>query len=159
MVRLNRLRWTKIRECDGAAMIEFAIGSTVLIMFILGILEFGFLWYQKQVITNASREGARYGITYRKVPGSATRQSPKNFTPTIQSVVATYLNNRIPVSSYTITVDGNGYNSADGANGNDIKGWDVIVHVTCTNQMDLLSGFIPSLAHITFKAETIMKCE
>jgi len=42
MGRLNRLRWTKIREGDGAAMIEFAIGITVLSMLVLGIIEFGF---------------------------------------------------------------------------------------------------------------------
>ena len=156
MVRLNRLRWTKIRECDGAAMVEFAIGSTVLIMFILGIIEFGFLWYQKQVITNASREGARYGITYKKVTGSDVRLSPKNFSPTIQTVVTDYLSDRIPAGSFTISVSGDGYNAA---NGIEIKGWDVVVLVTCTNKMDLLSGFIPSLASITFKGQSIMKCE
>jgi Flp pilus assembly protein TadG len=159
MVPVHRLRWTKLRKCDGAAMVEFAIGGTVLIMFLLGIIEFGFLWYQKQIITNASREGARYGITYRKVPGSDTRQSPKNFSPSIQSVVATYLNQRIPTGSYTTTVTGTGYNAADGAYSNDLKGLPVIVTVNCTNKMDLLSGLIPSLANITFNAQTIMNCE
>ena len=78
MIPANRLRWAKIRECDGAAVVEFAIGSSVLIMFLLGIIEFGFLCYQKQVITNASREAARYAVTYRtKTDG--TRLAPKNF--------------------------------------------------------------------------------
>ena len=102
MVRLNRLRWTKIRECDGAAMVEFAIGCTVLIMLLLGIVEFGFLYYQKQVVTNASREAARYAVTYRtKTDG--TRLAPKNFTnPTITEVVNTYCTGRIPTGSWTI---------------------------------------------------------
>ena len=35
----------------------------------------------------------------------------------------------------------------------------IIVTVNGTNQMDLLSGFIPSLGNITFTAQTIMNCE
>ena len=102
MVRLNRLRWRKIRECDGAAMVEFAIGSTVLIMLVLGIIEFGLLFYQKQVITNASREAARYAVTYRtKTDG--TRLAPKNFTsPSISDVVDAYCTGRIPANSQLV---------------------------------------------------------
>jgi Flp pilus assembly protein TadG len=152
MVPVHRLRWSKLRKCDGAAMVEFAIGSTVLIMFILGIIEFGFLWYQKQVITNASREGARYGVTYQTT-SAGTRLAPKNYNPSIQTVVATYLNGRIPTDSYSTTVvDNTAYQTGN-------KGENLIIQVTCQNKMDLLSGFIPSLANITFSAQTIMKCE
>ena len=136
-------------------MVEFAIGSTVLIMFLLGVIEFGFLWYQKQVITNASREGARYGVTYRtKTDGS--RLAPKNFSPTIASVVNSYCSGRITTGSWSTAVSGTAYAAADGT---DIKGVQLIVTVTCTNQMDLLSGFIPSLEHITFTGQTTMNCE
>ncbi len=161
MKPVSRLRWTKIRECDGAAMVEFAIGSTVLIMLILGIIEFGFLWYQKQVITNASREGARYGVTYRtKADGS--RLAPKNFTnPTITEVVNNYCTGRIPAGSWT--VEPLGGTAATLNDGVDLHSpppaKTIIVTVTCTNQMDLLSGFIPSLSSITFTAQTIMNCE
>jgi Flp pilus assembly protein TadG len=139
-------------------MVEFAIGSTVLIMFILGIIEFGFLWYQKQVITNASREGARYGVTYQTVSGSGTRLAPKNFTTpyTIKQVADNYCSGRIPAGSWLTSVSGAAYSANDGV---DLKGVQLIVTVSCTNKMDLLSGFIPSLANITFKAQTIMNCE
>lgn len=151
----SRLKWSKLRKTDGAAMVEFAIGSTVLIMFLLGVIEFGFLWYQKQVITNASREGARYGVTYRtKTDGS--RLAPKNFSPTIASVVNSYCSGRITTGSWSTAVSGTAYAAADGT---DIKGVQLIVTVTCTNQMDLLSGFIPSLEHITFTGQTTMNCE
>jgi Flp pilus assembly protein TadG len=152
MLHLQRLRWSKLRKTDGAAMVEFAIGSTVLVMFILGIIEFGFLWYQKQVITNASREGARYGVTYQTT-SAGSRLAPKNFNPSIQSVVANYLNGRIPADSFTTTVvDNVAYETGN-------KGENLIVQVSCQNKMDLLSGFIPGLANITFSAQTIMKCE
>jgi Flp pilus assembly protein TadG len=161
MVPANRLRWKKIRECDGAAMVEFAIGSSVLIMLLLGILEFGFLWYQKQVITNASREAARYGVTYRtKTDG--TRLAPKNFTnPTITEVVNNYCTGRIPAGSWTVApLDGTAATLNDGVDlHSPPPAKTIIVTVTCTNKMDLLSGFIPSLANITFTAQTIMNCE
>jgi Flp pilus assembly protein TadG len=155
MLCLTRLRWTKLRKGDGTALVEFAIGSSVLILLLLGVIEFGYLWYQKQVITNASREGARYGVTY-KTTSTEVRLSPQNLSPSIQTVVSNYLNGRIPSGSFNIAVSGNGYSAT---NGTEVKGLDLIVQVSCQNQMDLLSGFIPSLADITFTAKTIMKCE
>jgi Flp pilus assembly protein TadG len=147
-----RSAWRRLREYDGAVLVESAIGLGVLILFILGIIEFGFLWYQKQVVTNASREGARYGVTYQTT-STGTRLAPKNFNPSIQTVVSNYLNGRIPSGSYQITVaDNTGYETGT-------KGADLIVQVSCQNQMDLLSGFLPHLANITFSAQTIMKCE
>jgi len=141
-------------------MVEFAIDSSVLIMLILGIIEFGFLWYQKQVITNASREAARYGVTYRtKTDG--TRLAPKNFTnPTITEVVNNYCTGRIPAGSWTTApLGGTAATENDGVDLHSPPAKTIIVTVTCTNKKDLLSGFIPSLANITFTAQTIMNCE
>jgi hypothetical protein len=60
---------SKIRAQGGAAMVEFAIVLTVLAALLLGIIEFSLLLYNKAMITNASREGARLGIVYRPVGG------------------------------------------------------------------------------------------
>jgi len=49
----------------GAAMIEFALVLPVLLIVLLGTVEFSLLLYNKAMITNASREGARLGIVYR----------------------------------------------------------------------------------------------
>ena len=43
-------------------MVEFAVISPVLIVLILGIIEFGRMVMMQQIITNASREGARRAI-------------------------------------------------------------------------------------------------
>ena len=48
----------------GAAAIEFAIVLPVLVLLIVGIMEFSILFYDQAVITNASREGARAGIVF-----------------------------------------------------------------------------------------------
>lgn len=46
----------------GAILVEFATVLPLLLLLLMGITEFGLLFYNKQVLTNASREGARAGI-------------------------------------------------------------------------------------------------
>jgi Flp pilus assembly protein TadG len=65
----------------GVAMVEFAIILPLLILLLFGIIEFGLLLFNKQVITNASREGARYGIVARV---------PRYTNPDIEGVVNQY---------------------------------------------------------------------
>ena len=45
----------------GAAVVEFALLSLLLLVFVFGIIEFGFIWLQSHYIANAAREGARVG--------------------------------------------------------------------------------------------------
>ena len=55
----------RLRGERGAAAVEFAITAVVLLMIVFGIIEFGILMFDKHVLTNASREGARAGIVMR----------------------------------------------------------------------------------------------
>lgn len=51
------------RNCQkGAAVVEFAIVVPLLLLLLFGMVEFSLLLYNKHIITNASREGARYAI-------------------------------------------------------------------------------------------------
>jgi Flp pilus assembly protein TadG len=54
----------KIWGQEGAAATEFAIVLPLLLVLVFGIIEFSILLYDKAMITNASREGARAGIVY-----------------------------------------------------------------------------------------------
>jgi hypothetical protein len=58
-----------IRREKGVAALELAIVLPVLILLAIGICEFGIIYYDKQVLTNASREGARAGIVRSDVHG------------------------------------------------------------------------------------------
>ena len=49
----------------GTTAVEFAIVLSLLITLIFGIIEFGLVMFNRQVITNAAREGARAGIIAR----------------------------------------------------------------------------------------------
>ncbi len=48
---------------SGAAAVEFAVLLPLLVVLVFGTIEFGLLCYNKQVIINAGREGARVAIT------------------------------------------------------------------------------------------------
>jgi Flp pilus assembly protein TadG len=76
----------KLRREAGGAAAEFAIILPLLIFFIFGIVEFGFLLYNKQVLTNASREGARAGIVV---------QVPKPTDQDIRDIIANYCNGHL----------------------------------------------------------------
>ena len=60
------------KDQNGLAAVELGLILPVLILIIFGIIELGLLLYNQQVITNASREGARAGIVAR---------SPRTFLP------------------------------------------------------------------------------
>ena len=57
---MNRL----LRDTRGAAAVELAIILPLLIVLVFGIIEFSIIFYNKAMITNASREGARAGIVF-----------------------------------------------------------------------------------------------
>jgi len=67
------------KKRQGAAVVEFAFVAPVFILLIFGMIEFGRMVMVQQVITNASREGAR-----RAVLDGATHTE-------VQSVVTDYL--------------------------------------------------------------------
>lgn len=56
----------------GIAMVEFAIILPVLMLILFGILEFAFIMYDKAVVTNLSREGARLASLYYTNPSDPT---------------------------------------------------------------------------------------
>jgi TadE-like protein len=69
-------RWRSER---GAELIEFALIFPLLLLVLLGIIDFGFLFQRYEVLTNATREGARMAV----LPGYST--------PDIQARVCAYL--------------------------------------------------------------------
>ena len=55
----------RINDQKGAVAVEFAFVLPLLVVLLVGIMEFGLILYNQQVITNACREGARAGIVAR----------------------------------------------------------------------------------------------
>ena len=90
MSRRRAVRRLK-RGRTGAAVVEFAIVAPILFLVIFGIIEFGRLFMVQQILTNASREGAR-----RAILESSTAAE-------VQTVVNDYLSGS-SVSGATVTV-------------------------------------------------------
>lgn len=59
------MQMKRILSEKGAVAVEFAVIAVLLLTLIFGAIDFGLLFYNKQVITNAAREGARIGIVQR----------------------------------------------------------------------------------------------
>jgi Flp pilus assembly protein TadG len=47
---------------DGAELVEFAVVAPVMLLVLLGIMDFGLLFQRYHVVTNAAREGARIAV-------------------------------------------------------------------------------------------------
>jgi Flp pilus assembly protein TadG len=130
---------------SGASAVEFAIVLPILVLLVFGIIEFSVALYDKAMITNASREGARAGIVF-KVPPVADDE--------IINVVNSYLGNNLitfggPATANT-TVIRNGSNPGD----------ELKVTVDYTYTFLIIPNFITSLSGgISMMAETVMRME
>lgn len=78
----------------GVAAVEFAIVAPILFLFVLAIVEVGRLMVVQQLITNASREGARQAVVQESPVGD------------IQDFVSTYLQNgSVPGATVSVVPD------------------------------------------------------
>ena len=78
-----------LKSNRGANAIEFALVLPILLVMLFGIIEFGAVLYNKAVITNASREGARFAAGFYTNPANATAQRPT--CGDIRAFVTTYV--------------------------------------------------------------------
>ena len=140
---------TEWRNQKGASAVEFALVLPILIVLLFGIVEFGLLMYNKAVITNASREGARAGIVF----------SPRPDVATIKGIVSNYADAHVvsfPKGATTTSVP----SGACSAFGNDL-----IVDVSYQHNFLVFSGLVGLLGsggtgpYVPLTARTVMRCE
>lgn len=136
----------------GASAVEFTLVLPILIVLLFGIVEFGLLMYNKAVITNASREGARAGIVFSPRPGEPAKKAVvKNYADAhVVSFPKGVTNPDVPSGQCT-------------AFGNDL-----IVDVSYQHNFLVFSGLVNLLTPggsgampgaITLSARTVMRCE
>lgn len=56
---------TRVCRDDGANLVEFAVALPLLLVLVLGIVEFGFVIAQMNEVRHGAREGARYAAVSR----------------------------------------------------------------------------------------------
>ena len=69
-----RARVARGRRENGAALVETALTLPILLLVCVGILEFGRAYQAWQVVTNASREGARVAVLPGTSDGAVTER-------------------------------------------------------------------------------------
>ena len=130
----------KFKDQKGAALVEFAIATPLLLLLLCGFIEFGVLLYNKQVITNASREGARAAIN--PVPILSSNE--------VVTVVTKYCDKKLISFSTSNPI------SVTPPNSNRVFGNEVTITVTW-NYTFLVPSIINLGPSITLSSQTKMK--
>lgn len=92
-VKLEKVCWPCRRNRRGAAAVEFAMVAPIFFLMIFGMIEFGRMVMVQQILTNASREGARLGVLDNIVESEV-----------VQTVVDYASSGRVNVTSGDVTV-------------------------------------------------------
>lgn len=158
---MKRVR--SLHKQQGAEVVEFALTAVLLFILLFGMIEFSVALYDKAVLTNASREGARTGILFRPQPRDESIESSFNCNGTasgedeyIRSAVCGY------AEQYLISLGGPADMtiSVRRTNGSMTPGSEVVVTVDYPYQFLLLPGFIGTLGDlIEIRAVTSMRAE
>ena len=144
--QINYTIGDKMKDQKGVAALEFALILPLLVLLAFGIIEFSVLLYDKAVITNASREGARKGIVYAYPDRIADGE--------IMDTVNNYC------SDYLISLGGTSTINTDISRSGDSSGDPLIVRVSYRYNFLVLPNFISELASgINLVAETVMRME
>lgn len=155
----------KHKPDNGQAILEFAYVLPFLMIVVLGVIEFGVLFYDQAVVTNASREGARVGIVFQK-DTEGNYWSEDAMEAEVQQAVQDYLQGRLisfgssPAISTTATRSGNvsseGIDYYDTAPGNIGK---LEVAVDYQHEYLAIPSFLGWGDSINLDAQTIMRLE
>lgn len=130
---------------EGFSSVEFAIVALLFFILVFGIIDFGFLFYNQQVITNAGREGARLGIVARP-------DDYKIYKTAIAQEVTTFAeNNIVSVGDKNFTV-----NPTFLSGGDFCEGFQDVLTVKVTYDYSFI--FLP-FATKTLGTTAIMICE
>jgi hypothetical protein len=150
-----------IRAEHGGIAVEFAIIFPILMLLVFGVIDFGHAWYMRHLMSDASREGARYGTRYQTVPGSPqNRILPRNLAPTVTDyLLQTWgLQNLLPSDANpNVALGGAG---ATETNASILAGEDLSVTITAQKTWFVLGKFMPGFGDsTTLSVTTTMTCE
>jgi Flp pilus assembly protein TadG len=141
-----------VRQVRGQSLIEFALLLPLLLIIVFGIIDFSIGLYDKAIVTNASREGARTGIVYR-YPALTTSGLQSTVNTAVQGYCSSYLITFGAASTPAVTVSG-GTVSGVAASGQTLS-----VTVSYNYAYSVISSFIPGMTNPTLTATSVMRME
>ena len=87
---------------SGQALVETALVFIIAVLFLAGLIEFGWAYFHYLALQSAAGEGAAYGIVYPTWQDSADNPDPNNITYRVQHESNSTL---LDWSSTVVTVD------------------------------------------------------
>lgn len=97
------------RNADGTAALEFGLVLPLLLVILLGIVDYGHIYFTRLSMSNAAREGARVGVTLPETEAQAAAVAAATGyldRAGISAVVtATTPSDTDPTVTVTITID------------------------------------------------------
>jgi len=79
-----------LHSAEASQLLEFALAAPLLLVFVIGILDFGAAYNLKQKLNNAAREGARYASTQS---GNVLDIETASAAQAVGNVVENYMEN------------------------------------------------------------------
>lgn len=92
----------------GQALVETALTLPILLLVLMGIIEFGIIFNSYLIITNASREGARYAAihdTDNQIQGVVDNLTQTLDRNKLKLTITPISSNRISGNSVTVKID------------------------------------------------------
>lgn len=80
------------RRIEGSELLEFALALPLILVMLVGLLDFAQAYHVKQVLANAAREGARVAISEPRA-GLTGSGSPPDTVQSVKDDVTTYIQN------------------------------------------------------------------
>jgi len=163
-IRLRQLL-RRGRGQEGAAAVEFALILPFLMLIVFGTIDFGHYWYISHVVSDASREGARYGtryVTYFDPTKGTVRTLPGALSPGISNHVllpayADYASRLPSTPTPTVIPSGAGWTATDPTT---LAGKNLVITVTATKTWWVLGSLIPGFGSSKLlTVNTTMTCE
>jgi Flp pilus assembly protein TadG len=151
MIRSNwRTHFRRAHSESGSTMVETALCATLFLLFLFGVINFGYLFYSRVTLQNAVRQAARYAITGNCSSGTCL-DSGKGTGDRLNTIIQTVKNYSFNLSpTVTVTcIQGScpGY-SGDGTNNAGGPGDVVQVSATYTFSPVVIMNFIPKLSSV-----------
>lgn len=120
------------RSDDGAVMVEFALVVPVLLMLLVGIIQFGQAYNTQLALQASAREGAR---------AAALGQSPAEVTTRVEEAAAPHDDIAIDLTEAVCPADGDGQ-----------------AKVSVSKTFTFGIPFVPELGEVDLSASGVMRC-
>ncbi len=139
--KTSRTRW-RLQGQEGVQAVEFALVLPIFLVLVFGLIDFGFAIFTKEVMANASREGARQGIRF------VTPLLTDTDIATITKDALTKGNLDASKATVNVTNAGGGF------------GTDLTVNLQYAHDFFVISSLIPGISNpITLNSTTVMSNE